>query len=207
MSKGLLSIFPKHVDFFRYLCECSEILIEVCKELKVLYDDPKEEIFNKIIELEHRADKLVYEYRHKLNEVFITPLDREDLHQLIIELDDIIDFAKSSAEKYFLYKPKGKYDFIDQILEVLMKSAQKVKDLMKILKNQNNEIIKIVNEICELEKQADIINRRGIANLFNNGQDILEIIKVKEILSQLEETIDRTQMLAITIENSIFKHI
>lgn len=201
------SIFPKQVDFFKYLCQCSEILILVVKEIKNLFSNPNEDTFNKIIELEHKADSIVYEYRHKLNEVFITPLDREDLHQIIIELDDIIDFAKSSAEKFFLYKPKNKYDFIDQILDVLDEASMKVKYLTEILKNQNDEIIKVVNEICDLEKRADTLNRRGIATLFNNGQDILEVIKVKDILSQLEETIDRAQMLAITIENSVFKHL
>lgn len=207
MGKGLISFLPKNVDFFKYLCECSEVLIEICNEVKNLYNNPTEEIFNKIIELEHKADKIVYEYRHKLNEVFITPLDREDLHELMIELDDVIDFAKSSAEKYFLYRPKKKYDFMDQILDVLIKSAHKVKNLMAVLRKADEEIIKIVSEICDLEKEADAINRRGIADLFNNGDDILEIIKVKEILAQFEETIDRTQMLAITVENSIFKHL
>ncbi|MFN3995218.1 MAG: DUF47 domain-containing protein [bacterium] len=207
MGRGILSIFPKQVDFFKYLCDCSDMLIKVCHELKNLYENPTEENFNKIIEIEHQADKIVYEYRHKLNEVFITPLDREDLHQMMMKLDDIIDFAKSSAEKYFLYKPKKRYDFIDQITEVLIQSAVKVKELMGVLKSQQDQIIKIVNEICELEKQADNINRRGIATLFNNGEDVLEVIKIKEILSQLEETVDRMQLLAINVENSVFKHL
>ncbi|MCS7165075.1 MAG: DUF47 family protein [Candidatus Calescibacterium sp.] len=207
IHKNIFSIFPKQENFFAYLHQCSEILIEICQEIKKLYNNPTEEVFNKIIDLEHKADNLVYEYRHKLNEVFITPLDREDLHQLIIQLDNIIDFAKSSAEKYFLYKPKNRYDFIDQMLDILTTSSGKVRELINIIKSQSKEIIKLVNEICELEKQADAVNRRGIAKLFEDGNDILETIKVKEILSQLEETIDRTQMFAITIENSIFKHI
>lgn len=207
MARGILSIFPKQIDFFSYLYQCSEILIDICNELRELIKDPSQERFNKIVELEHKADKIIYEYRHKLNEVFITPLDREDLHQMMIKLDDVIDFAKSSAEKYFLYKPKNRYDFIDQITEVLISTALKIKELMNILKSKQDDIIRIVNEICDLEKEADSINRKGIAILFDNGSDILEIIKVKEILSQLEETVDRAQMLAITVENSIFKHL
>ncbi|MGB9638588.1 MAG: hypothetical protein ACPL1F_04770, partial [bacterium] len=71
----------------------------------------------------------------------------------------------------------------------------------------DQELLKLVSKICEIERECDTINRKAIADLFNNGKDVLEIIKQKEVLSQIEETIDRTQLLAITIENSIYKHI
>jgi len=202
-----LRIFPKQVDFFNYLCQCCNILIQITNELEVLFKDPSEENFTKIIDLEHKADNIVYEYRHKLNEVFITPLDREDLHQIMVKLDDIIDFVKSSAEKYFLYKPHTNPAFINDMISILKETSQKVLELVKLLSKPSDNIIKIVNEICDLERKADIVNRKALALLFNNGTDILEIIKIKEILSQLEETVDRMQMLAITVENSIFKHI
>lgn len=78
--KGILNIIPKNIDFFKYLKNCVEIMEIIAKELLNFIDNPTEENFNKIRELEHKADEIVHEYRHKLNESFITPLDREDLH-------------------------------------------------------------------------------------------------------------------------------
>jgi hypothetical protein len=207
MKKSILSIIPKNIDFFGYLKNCVEIMEIISKELLNFIDNPTEENFNKIRELEHKADEIVHEYRCKLNESFITPLDREDLHQIIMKMDDIIDFIKSSAEKYFLYKPNSKNEYIYQMVNLLIQAVEYLKLIVNLLNKPNQELLKLVNKICEIERECDIINRKAIAELFNNGQNVLEVIKQKEILSQVEETVDRTQLLAITIENSVYKHI
>ncbi|MCX7871025.1 MAG: DUF47 family protein [bacterium] len=205
--KGILNIIPKNIDFFKYLKNCVEIMEIIAKELLNFIDNPTEENFNKIRELEHKADEIVHEYRHKLNESFITPLDREDLHQIIMKMDDVIDFIKSSGEKYFLYKPSLNNDYIYQMIKLLIQSIEYLKQIINLLSKPNEELLKLVSKICDLERECDIINRKAIAELFNNGKDVLEVIKQKEILSQIEETVDRAQLLAITIENSIYKHI
>jgi predicted phosphate transport protein (TIGR00153 family) len=207
MKKGILSIIPKNIDFFGYLKNSIEIMEIISKELLNFIDNPTEENFNKIRELEHKADEIVQEYRYKLNESFITPLDREDLHQIIMKMDDVIDFIKSSAEKYYLYKPNSKNEYIRQMINLLIQSVGYLKEIVNLLNKPNQELLKLVNKICEIEREGDIINRKAIAELFNNGQNVLEVIKQKEILSQVEETVDRTQLLAITIENSVYKHI
>jgi len=205
--KGILNIIPKNIDFFKYLKNCVEIMEIIAKELLNFIDNPTEENFNKIRELEHKADEIVHEYRHKLNESFITPLDREDLHQIIMKMDDVLDFIKSSGEKYFLYKPSLNNDYIYQMIKLLIQSIEYLKQIINLLSKPNEELLKLVSKICDLERECDIINRKAIAELFNNGKDVLEVIKQKEILSQIEETVDRAQLLAITIENSIYKHI
>jgi predicted phosphate transport protein (TIGR00153 family) len=207
MKKGILSIFPKNIDFFGYLKNCIEVMEIISKELLNFIDNPTEENFNKIRELEHKADEIVHEYRYKLNESFITPLDREDLHQIIMKMDDVIDFIKSSAEKYYLYKPNSKNEYIRQMINLLIQAVGYLKEIVNLLNKPNQELLKLVNKICEIERECDVINRKAIAELFNNGQNVLEVIKQKEILSQVEETVDRTQLLAITIENSVYKHI
>ena len=209
--KGILNVFPKSVDFFAYLKKCMDIMETTAKELLNFIDNPSEENFNKIRDLEHQADQIVYEYRHKLNESFITPLDREDLHEIIMKMDDVIDFIKSSAEKYFLYKPNSSNEYIVQMIKLLINSCDYLKQIINILNKPNENLLTLINKVCDIERECDIINRKAIAELFNNGinmgKDVLEIIKQKEILSQIEETVDRTQMLAITIENSIYKHL
>jgi predicted phosphate transport protein (TIGR00153 family) len=207
MKKGILSIIPKNIDFFGYLKDCIGIMEIISKELLNFIDNPTEENFNKIRELEHKSDEIVHEYRCKLNESFITPLDREDLHQIIMKMDDVIDFIKSSAEKYFLYKPNSKNEYIYQMVNLLIQAVEYLKLIVNLLNKPNQELLKLVNKVCEIERECDIINRKAIAELFNNGQNVLEVIKQKEILSQVEETVDRTQLLAITIENSVYKHI
>jgi predicted phosphate transport protein (TIGR00153 family) len=207
MKKGILSIFPKNIDFLGYLKNCIEVMEIISKELLNFIDNPTEENFNKIRELEHKADEIVNEYRYKLNESFITPLDREDLHQIIMKMDDVIDFIKSSAEKYYLYKPNSKNEYIYQMINLLIQAVGYLKVIVNLLNKPNQELLKLVNKVCEIERECDIINRKAIAELFNNGQNLLEVIKQKEILSQVEEAVDRTQLLAITIENSVYKHI
>jgi len=207
MKIGILNIIPKNIDFFGYLKNCIEVMEVISKELLNFIDNPTEENFNKIRELEHKADEIVHEYRYKLNESFITPLDREDLHQIIMKMDDVIDFIKSSAEKYYLYKPNSKNEYIRQMINLLIQAVGYLKEIVNLLNKPNQELLKLVNKVCEIERECDIINRKAIAELFNNGQNVLEVIKQKEILSQVEETVDRTQLLAITIENSVYKHI
>ena len=122
-------------------------------------------------------------------------------------MDDVIDFVKSSAEKYYLYKPNSKNEYIYQMVNLLIQAVDYLKEIVNLLNKPNQELLKLVNKVCEIERECDIINRKAIAELFNNGQNVLEVIKQKEILSQVEETVDRTQLLAITIENSVYKHI
>lgn len=124
-----------------------------------------------------------------------------------MKMDDVIDFIKSSGEKYFLYKPSLNNDYIYQMIKLLIQSIEYLKQIINLLSKPNEELLKLVSKICDLERECDIINRKAIAELFNNGKDVLEVIKQKEILSQIEETVDRAQLLAITIENSIYKHI
>lgn len=205
--KGIINIIPKNIDFFKYLKDCVEIMENISKELSNFVDNPTEVNFNKIQELEHKADELVHEYRQKLNEAFITPLDRENLHQIIVEMDDVIDFIKSSSEKYFLYKPSSKNEYINQMINLLIHSVEYLKKIINLINKPNQELLKLVNKVCEIERECDKINRKAIAELFNNGKDVLEVIKQKEILTQIEETVDKAQSLAITIENSIYKHI
>ncbi|MEN3014620.1 MAG: DUF47 family protein [bacterium] len=205
--KIIKSIFPGSEDFYARLHECSLILVELCKEIANLFDDPTEEKYEKIVELENKADKILVEYRKRLNEVFITPLDREDLHRIIVYLDEVIDYAKSAAEKKYLYKPKQKVEFFYQMIDIMIQISEKIMKIIEMMKNPSNHMHDVVNQIYQLEKQADSINRRGIIWLFENSLDPTELIKNKDILFQLEETIDRMQRLAVTVENSVFKNL
>jgi len=204
--KFSFSLLPKQVDFFKYFFRQAEILDQVAGKLIEFLDDPSEEGMKEIERLESEADEIWQELRLELSQTFITPLEREDIHDLGLFMDDIIDFIKSVAERYWLYQPK---EIMPQAREMAVKLKDMVNIVLIMLEKLKNleDASEEIKAITKMESEGDALNRKAIASLFKGKIDILEVIKWKELFEKIEEAMDRCHHTAMLIENIILKHV
>ncbi len=161
--------------------------------------------WRQVEEFEHEGDRITHELIRKLNQTFVTPLDREDIHQLSSRLDDVMDLIEAAATRMALYKithctPEARRltVLIQEMAEEVALAVGKLKDMESILSH--------CVEINRLENVADQVSRDAIAALFTEGCDPVEIIKWKEIYETLETATDRCEDVADVLERIVLKH-
>jgi len=202
MFRGLL---PREYAFFDYFEKLMCINIAVSDEFQAFVKEKKHpEVATKAIKrLEREADQLTHECIDLLHRTFITPIDRDQIHQLIIGLDNFADQMNAATFRMFYY---GITDFRHETLDFAkiishcnLELEIAVKGLRSIKKNSKSIREKCVH-IHELENQADDISRVAVTELFKTN-DILMIIKWKEVFERLEKAVDRIERVAKTIES------
>lgn len=158
--------------------------------------------------LEHIGDKMVHDVIQELNNSFITPMDREDMHEIIKGIDDILDFIDSTMHRFEMFNIKKATDeskvLCDMIVDIT-KEFLELTNQLKLIGKNNNINDKIIN-INKIENEGDIFFRNTVSNLFRNDKDILNIIKWKEIYQIQEDTLDSCEKVANIIEGAVMKY-
>jgi hypothetical protein len=161
----------------------------------------------KIEDYEHKGDEITHQIFQALGSTFITPFDREDIHELTSKLDDILDYLQGASTRIILYRvdaisPEAERLAVlihDSVVE-LHKAIPKLRDLRDV---------KLINEslvrINSIENEADDLFERAIANLFDTCKDPIMLIKSKELLVSLETATDQCEDAANVIESIIVK--
>ncbi len=196
---SILSIFsPKDVKFFPMLKETSEILVQSATLLRDLFTSADkndiENLCHLIKEEEAKGDKVTGRILKALNETFITPFDREDIDALADSMDDIIDVINSAAQKVLLYSPKKLPSCTVQMTEIIYHGTLEVRGAMEELENlkkTDKGFRQHYREIKHLEEQADAVYEHGIIDLFQSEIKTVELIKLKEIIQELENAANR----------------
>lgn len=210
---NLISFFiPKDKKFFTLFAESSENLVAISKKFNELLNttapDKRVELIKVISDLEHVGDTITHNIFTELSTNFITPFDREDIHYLATSLDDIVDYIHGSAKRMQLYKIDEYTLEMIQLADVIEKSAIEVHAAVSGLKGMK-DIVRVneaVVRINSLENQADDIFDGAIASLFIHEKDAVKIIKVKEILSNMETATDKCEDVANVIETILVKN-
>jgi uncharacterized protein len=160
-------------------------------------------------DIEARADKIVDETMAMLHATFITPLDRDEIHQLIKHLDDVLDTMQDAAGTVTTYDIRRATPEAIRFAEIIRASCQVVAKAVGMLHNMNNgpAILDACKEISKLESDADIVLRDAMSKLFREEPDVRELIKLKAIYELLETVTDcckhvATILEAIVLENS-----
>jgi hypothetical protein len=210
---NLISFFiPKDKKFFTLFAQSSENLVAIAKKfnelLNTIAPDKRIELIKTIADLEHVGDNITHSIFTELSTNFITPFDREDIHYLASSLDDIVDYIHGSAKRMQLYKIEEYTLEMIQLAEVIEKSAIEVHAAVSGLKGMKNivRVNEAVVRINSLENQADDIFDGAIAALFIHEKDAIKIIKVKEILSNMETATDKCEDVANVIETILVKN-
>ncbi|MBI2359191.1 MAG: DUF47 domain-containing protein [Deltaproteobacteria bacterium] len=160
-----------------------------------------------IKDIEHEGDVITHKAIELLNLTFVTPLDREDIHNLITALDDVLDYIEACAERLSLFRINKTTDEARMLVGVLVQSVKELEQAVFKLRRLKgaDSIIKNCLEIDRLEHEGDYICRAAVAKLFEPGSDPLEVIKWKEIYETMENAIDRCEDVANVLEGIVLK--
>jgi uncharacterized protein len=181
--------------------EASEVLFALLQDYQ---DEPKRSArIGRINDLEHNADRITHETVALLQTIFVTPLDRDDIHRLISRMDDILDLMQDAAESLHLYDVRQVTDFAVELAGLLRTCCSRVQSAVVLLKDMRNasEALKLCREIDNLESEADRVMRTAISKLFRDEPDIRQLIKLKAIYEILESATDKCLDVANLIEN------
>ena len=158
--------------------------------------------------IENRADGITHETMRQLHKSFITPLDREEIHQLITSLDDILDLIQDVAHTVTLYNVKHITSEAIKLSELCRSCCERVRAAVALLPSMDNgpEILKICHEIDQFESAADREMRGAMSRLFREEPDVRELIKFKAIYELLEIVTDRCEDVANIIEGIVIEN-
>lgn len=197
--------FPLFESASANLINMSNLLVEAVNEVDL---ERRNQIIKQIEGLEHVGDEITHNIFLELSKNFITPFDREDIHQLASAIDDIADYIHGSANRMYLYQLKKTNDSIRKLAELIAQGCQDVNKGIHELKDLKN--IRNVTDSCvrinSMENQADYIFDMAVADLFRNETDAIELFKIKEVLNALETATDMCEDVANVMETIIVKH-
>ncbi|MEF3279721.1 MAG: DUF47 family protein [Elusimicrobiota bacterium] len=206
-----MGLIPKETKFFDMTVEQINQIEEAVKYLKAIIkkEDFSEDSIKKIKEMEQKCDTISHEIIDILNETFITPIDREDIHKIVNEIDDIMDLLNVVANRLYIYKiksVKNTYlpEFIENISEAIIAVKNAIINLKEIKKTRR--ILEYCIEINRLENGGDSIREKAIMDLFEKEKDPVNIIKWKEIYEVSETILDACEKVARTIEEVLVKN-
>jgi hypothetical protein len=157
-----------------------------------------------IKEIEHRCDNLVHELVKTLYRTFITPFDREDVHDLGASMDDLVDLIDAAASRAVLYKVSSEIPDAADIARVIHKQAEEIRQAIAALKD-GPKVMQHCVRINELEKEADRYYREAVTRILDSGRDAIFVIKAKEIIETLETATDAAEHIAIVLERIVLK--
>ncbi len=212
MTKVLQWFVPKELKFFDILKEQSENALNAAKELKrfvyhfpKLSYDSKKKVSKSIRRIEEKGDDIAHNILNALDKTFITPIDKEDIHQMVHLLDDVTDLIEAVSARIVLFNIDKVDIYIKQLVDVVLDTVAEVDkgigDLKK-LKRMEEWYIKIHS----LENKSDGIYKEALYKLFNNNKNALYIIKYKEIYELLEKINDKCEVIANVVESIVIKH-
>ena len=201
----------KFFDLFNAHAEQIVLGSKALVHLLAVFNDSTEEAVNQcdLIDVaEKTADNITHEAMRQLHTSFITPLDREEIHLLITNLDDILDLIQDTSQTIALYDIRHITQEAVKLSEIVLQCAEKVRSAVALLVSMDNgqQILKICHEIDELESEADREMRGAMSRLFREEPDVRELIKYKAIYELLEMVTDRCEDVANIIEGIVLEN-
>jgi predicted phosphate transport protein (TIGR00153 family) len=200
-------IAPRDREFFDLFEEAGGNILRAAGLLEeMLRDFPeRNELARDILICEQEGDRITHDIIQRLNQTFVTPLDREDIHELAAALDDVVDYTEEVADYLGLYKIEAPMAQAQELAKVLHQSARQISEAMPRLRGFK-DLSHYTVEINRLENDGDRITREAIASLFDNGIDPMVVIRWKDIFERLEEAIDATETVANIVEGIVIKN-
>ena len=200
-------IAPKDREFFDLFEEAGGNILRAADLLeRMLRTYPEHaELARDILICEQEGDRITHDIIRRLNQTFVTPIDREDIYELASALDDIVDFTEEVADYLGLYKIEAPMEQAQQLARVLHQAARQISEAMPRLRGFR-DISHYTVEINRLENDGDRITREAMASLFDNGIDPMVVIRWKDLFERLESAIDATEHVANIIEGIVIKN-
>ena len=199
---------PRETAFFDLFQKAAHNMIDGSRLLKDMVEDfrnPAEQV-RAITAIEQIGDSFTHEIARKLNQTFITPIDREDIHGLASALDDILDLVEAVADRFVVFKIVRPSEPSIKLANILYQSSVAVGAGIDVLGKSHADITGCCVRINSLENEADRVTRDAISTLFEQEKDPIAVIKWKEIYENFEEGTDRCEDVANILERIALKH-
>jgi predicted phosphate transport protein (TIGR00153 family) len=211
---NILSVFtPKDVKFFPLLQDLSAVMVQAGAKLHDLIAndgaEPRSEICKCIKQEEIAGDKISARIVKELNNTFITPFDREDINELADKIEEVIDIINRVALKIQLYSPNHFTPYAIKMTEIIQNGTREIQEAVESLdrlKKSDAVFRKHYKEIKKLEEEADSVYEKGIMDLFKNESDTIELIKLKEIIQELEKAANKINSAGKVLKTIFVKY-
>jgi len=204
-----MKIFPKSVDFYEIFDEAAANLQDAAALLVSLMKESGDvaPLAKRIYDLEQKGDTLTHEVMRRLNQTFVTPLDREDIHALTSRMDDVLDRIWGAVDRMQVF---GLSERTPEGLEIARALHTTTEVIQTAFENLRRKRYTFVHDNCieinRLENHIDRIVRDALGRLFREVRDPLTVVKWKDIYQQLEDASDRCEDVANILEGIVLKH-
>ena len=200
-------LIPREEKFYEDFKMMADQLRHGARLLESMFavDPPVADKAHEIKEVEHQCDFLTHEIIQRLNKTFVTPIDREDIHELARTLDDVMDAIDSAAALIPLYRIDKVRPGARELTRVIIQQADELRAAVEALEARKGVLDRAI-EINRLENEADRIHKSAIGQLFDEEKDPIMVLKWKEIFDVLEEATDACEDVANLLENVVVKH-
>jgi predicted phosphate transport protein (TIGR00153 family) len=209
-------LLPRGGNFFELFNQHAERIVEAAHaftQLVANYSDPhlREQYNRDVDNAERAADRITQEVNRLLHRTFITPIDRDQIHQLINTMDDVADLIQDSAETMSLYDLRSVNEEITRLTDLSVKCVERLKHVVGLIGKLADPAVteaalKTCEEIDRLESDADRVMRSAMSRLFREEPDVREVLKLKAIYELLETITDKCEDVANVIEGIILEN-
>ncbi len=212
IDKILKFFVPKDHSFYPLFEEDAKNLVDATELLRKMLStsdmEEHERIHKQIKDVEHIGDQITDKTFQQLNKSFITPFDREDIHELTAHIDDVVDSINGVSRRICLYKPKKLLPVYKEMAELIYEAACEIKTCIHGLNDaaaNKTEIMKACEMVKEIEHKTDEYYFVAVAELFEKETDAAELLKNNKILEILERTVDEEEDVTDTIKSILIK--
>jgi uncharacterized protein len=201
------SLVPKDRVFFDLFAESGQNTLRTSKLLKEMLDKWPDDggLATDILKAEQEGDRITHDIIQRLNTTFVTPIDREDIHTLATQLDDVVDYIEEVADFMGLYRIEAPMDQALALADVLVKCCEQLSALLQHLRGFK-DLDHYWIEIHRLENDGDRIYRDAVASLFADRVDPMVVIRWRDVFLRLERAIDATETSASIVEGIVIKN-
>lgn len=202
-----MRILPRDEKFYEMFIELSKRLTGSAKLLQELFQSPGEldSKVSQIKNLEHEADNLTHDIIDRIDRTFVTPFDREDIHALASELDDVIDLIDGAARRAQIFRIQQTRPPAGVLAEVLARAATTVEEGVRDMKNAKH-VYAVSEKLKMLEEEGDAVYHQAMGALFREGGDALEVVKWKDLYDKVEDALDRCEDVGNVLQSIAIKN-
>jgi predicted phosphate transport protein (TIGR00153 family) len=206
MAKRRFRLIPRDESFYDLFVKMAGLLVQGADLLQdiVTNFDGVEPRARRLHDIEHEADEVTHEVMRRLNTTFVTPLDREDIHELASLLDDVMDHIDAAADLLVLHKIDKPLKEMQAQTELLVRAANTTQQALSALPDFRS-LSEYFIEVNRLENEGDRIYRQAIADLFSGDFKAMDVLKWKDIIDELEAAMDELEDVANALEGIALK--
>jgi predicted phosphate transport protein (TIGR00153 family) len=206
----MFRLIPQEMVFFDLFEKAAENAKRGAEELLDFLDkfDDLQERQKRIKDIEHAGDEMTHEVIERLNKTIITPIDREDIHELACRLDDVVDLIDTATNRIVLYKIKEPIEDAKLLARCIVHATRVICEMLPIMRKNKDTagVRQRCRDVHAQENEGDKIEQHALAALFEHVGDPLYVMKWKNIIEELEEATDRCEDVANVIEGIVLKN-